>query len=253
MLVAAVRRARRSTVPYFEAGDVKLYYEEQGEGFPVLLIAPGGMRSSVPFWDHAPWNPITHLAPHHRVIAMDQRNAGRSTAPIAAGDGWPTYTTDQLSLMDHLGVDRFAVAGMCIGGSYIMALIDAAPERVAAGVVFQTIGLDDNQKAFFEMFDSWADETRPAHPDVPDDAWEAFKHNMYDTDDFLFTVGSEWVTTCPTPLLVLLGNDLYHPESSSRILARLAPNATLIERWKEPEHHATAMAAVAGFLATNTS
>ena len=67
-------------MPIFTRGDIKLYYEEQGKGFPLLLIAPGGMRSAVSFWDKTPWNPITQLAPHYRVIAMDQRNAGRSSA-----------------------------------------------------------------------------------------------------------------------------------------------------------------------------
>lgn len=240
-------------MPYFESGDVKLYYTDDGQGFPLLLIAPGGMRSSVGFWERTPWNPITQLSPKYRVIAMDQRNAGLSTAPITADDGWATYTDDQLALMDHLGIDRFHVAGMCIGGSYIMALIDAAPERVASGVVFQTIGVDDNTKAFFDMFDDWADALKPQRPEVSDEAWESFKHNMYDTEDFLFTADTEWVKTCTTPLLVLLGNDLYHPESSSRTLAELAPNATLVERWKEPEHHPAAMAAVADFLAAHSS
>jgi hypothetical protein len=41
-------------------------------------------------------------------------------------------------------------------------------------------------------------------------------------------------------LLALLGNDLHHSESTSREIASLAPNATLIEKWKEPEHHAAA-------------
>lgn len=236
---------------YFERGDTKLYYEEHGraDGFPVLLIAPGGMRSSVGFWDHTPWNPIEHLAPTYRVIAMDQRNAGLSTGPITAADGWPTYTADQLALLDHLGAERFAVAGMCIGGSYIMALSAAAADRVAAGVVFQTIGLDGNRQAFYDMFDSWADALRPQRPEVPAAAWAAFRENMYGVDDFLFTADDDACRSCPTPLLVLLGDDLYHPESSSRRLAELAPHATLVERWKEPQHHDAARAAIDRFLA----
>ncbi len=235
---------------YFERGDTKLYYELHGrpDGFPVLLIAPGGMRSSVGFWDHTPWNPIEHLGGTYRVIAMDQRNAGLSTAPVSAEDGWPTYTADQLALLDHLGVERFAVAGMCIGGSYIMALSAAAPARLAAGIVFQTIGLDDNRQAFYDMFDSWADELRTQRPDVPGEAWAAFRERMYGVDDFLFTADGEACRRCPTPLLVLLGNDLYHPESSSRRLAELAPQATLVERWKEPAHHDAAKSAIEAFL-----
>jgi hypothetical protein len=51
---------------------------------------------------------------------------------------------------------------------------------------------------------------------------------------------------------VLLGNDLYHPASCSRRLAELAPGAELIEQWKEPEHNASARAAVDAFLAAHT-
>jgi hypothetical protein len=75
---------------------------------------------------------------------------------------------------------------------------------------------------------------------------------MYGGDDFLFTAGAEEVAACSTPLLVLLGNDLYHPASCSRRLATLAPHAELIEQWKEPEHNAAARAAIEEFLATNT-
>jgi hypothetical protein len=59
-------------MPIFKRDDIELYYEEHGEGFPVLLIAPGGMRSAVPFCERTPWNPIQHLAPSYRVIAPNQ-------------------------------------------------------------------------------------------------------------------------------------------------------------------------------------
>ena len=238
-------------MPIFERGDTKLYYEEQGSGFPILLIAPGGMRSAVSFWEKTPWNPIEQLAPNYRVIAMDQRNAGQSVAPISAADGWHTYTQDQLALLDHLGVDKFHVAGMCIGGPYCMGLIQAAPQRVASAILFQTIGLANNKQAFFEMFDGWAAEMRSAHPEASADACESFKTNMF-SGDFLFNVSREFVSKCETSLLVLLGNDLYHPEETSREVAELAPNATLVENWKELEHHPAAKQAVENFLADHT-
>jgi pimeloyl-ACP methyl ester carboxylesterase len=240
-------------MPFFENGDVNLYYEDHGEGFPVLLIAPGGMQSAVSFWKDMPWNPITHLQSDFRVIAMDQRNAGQSTAPISGNDGWATYTADQLALLDHLGIDRFHVVGMCIGGSYIMALIDAAPGRVASAVVMQTIGVDANRQVFFDMFDDWANPLKAGHPGVPEADWGRFRANMYDTDDFLFTVDADWVKTCTTPLLVLMGNDIYHPESSSRTLAELAPNAVLIEEWKQSPQREAAMDATRGFLTVNSN
>ena len=236
----------------FENEHVSLYYEEQGSGFPILLIAPGGMRSSVGFWQGTPWNPMEHLSDDYRVIAMDQRNAGQSSGPISGSDGWHTYRDDQLALLDHLGVDRFHVAGMCIGGPYIMGLIEAAPERVACAVVFQTIGLDDNRDAFYQMFDDWAKDLKESHPDLSEDDWSSFRANMYDGDNFLFNVGDDFVSAVQTPLLVLLGSDLYHPESSSRELARLAPNATLVEEWISSAHHEAAKEAVASFLGEHT-
>jgi pimeloyl-ACP methyl ester carboxylesterase len=235
----------------FKEGDVELYYEERGQGFPVLLIAPGGMRSAVAFWDRTPWNVMADLADEFRVIAMDQRNAGRSRAPIHADDGWHVYTRDQLALMDHLGVERFHVAGMCIGGPYCMGLIEAAPERVASAVLFQPIGFKDNRQAFYDMFDNWAAELKPQRPEVPEQAWESFKHNMYD-GDFLFNVDRNFVKGCRTPLLVLCGADHYHPTETSRELAELAPDARLIEQWKEGDDQAAARAAVREFLRSNT-
>jgi pimeloyl-ACP methyl ester carboxylesterase len=235
----------------FTRGDISLYYEEHGKGFPLLMIAPGGMRSTVSFWEKAPWNPIPRLAAHYRVIAMDQRNAGQSKAPIRATDGWRAYTEDQLALLDHLGVSRFHVAGMCIGGSYIMGLIQAAPERVVSAVMLQPIGVDGNRQAFLDMFDGWAKEQQAAHPEATGATWEAFKQNMYGSD-FLFSASRDFVKRCPTPLLVLLGNDLYHPQTTSKEVAALAPNATLIERWREPEDQAAAQAAIERFLAAHT-
>ena len=182
---------------------------------------------------------------------MDQRNAGQSVAPIRATDSWHVYTEDQLALLDHLGIDQFHVAGMCIGGPYCMGLIQAAPQRVTSAVLFQTIGLDNNRQAFFDMFDGWADALKPERPEVSPDAWESFKNSMY-SGDFLFTVSRDFISHCDTPLLVLMGDDMYHPSQSSREVAQLAPNATFIEHWKEPEHLAAAKQAVEDFLAQHT-
>jgi pimeloyl-ACP methyl ester carboxylesterase len=238
-------------MPLFEQGDVKIYYEEHGSGFPLLLIAPGGMLSTVSFWEKTPWNPITSLSDRFRVIAMDQRNAGQSSAPITATDSWHVYTSDQLALLDHLGVDRFHVMGMCIGGPYAMGLIERAPQRVASAVLMQPIGLDDNREAFYAMFNSWAEKLKPQRPEVPAAAWDQFRESMYG-GDFLFNVDRSFVAACVTPLLVLCGRDLYHPESISRDIAELAPNAQFIEHWKEGEALPAAQREVARFLLDNT-
>jgi hypothetical protein len=104
---------------------------------------------------------------------------------------------------------------------------------------------------FFKMFDSWANELKPRQPDATDEALASFKKPMYG-GDFLFNVSRESVSKCQTPLLVLLGNNLHHPAETSRTFAALAPNATLIEHWKEPDHQPAAQQAVARFLAEHT-
>ena len=238
-------------MPVYVRDEAQIYYEEYGEGFPLLLIAPGGMRSAISFWARTPWNPIDQLAESYRVIAMDQRNAGRSTAPVAATDGWHTYTADQLGLMDALGIERFHVAGMCIGGPYCLGLIEAAPARVVTASLFQTIGRDDNAEAFYAMFDDWAAELMPKRSaDVA--AWASFRENMYGGDRVLFNVDERFVRDCSTPLLVLGGNDLYHPASASQLVATQARAAQWIEFWKEGDAREEAMGQFAAFLARYT-
>jgi len=242
-------------MPYFVQDETRIYFEEAGAGYPVLLIAPGGMKSAISFWQATPWNPIEELAERYRVIAMDQRNAGASSAPVSGSDGWGTYAQDQLGLMDHLGIDRFHVMGMCIGGPYAMGLIARAPQRVASAVLFQSIGLMEggaNRDAFYAMFDDWANKLKPTM-DVSDAQWEKFRSSMYDGDDFLFNVSDDFVRNCQTPLCVLEGNDLYHPQETSQRLRALAPNVEYIERWKDGADLAPARQQVVEFLARHSA
>ena len=85
-------------MPSIRHGDATIYYEEFGQGFPLLTFAPAGLQSTIAVWSQpsAPINPITEFSGRFRVIAMDQRNAGgRSRAPITAQDGWQTYLADR--------------------------------------------------------------------------------------------------------------------------------------------------------------
>lgn len=238
-------------MPFLDTGKAHLYYEDVGSGPVVFLLAPGGMKSAIDFWHRADWNPITELAGSHRVIAMDQRNAGKSSAPVTAHDSWQTYSSDQLAVLDHLGVDQFHVMGMCIGGPYAMGLIEAVPQRVRSAVLFQSIGLmadDKNRDAFYAMFDGWAEELRESSAADAND-WQSFRSNMYDGDNFLFNVDDEFVAQLETPLCVLEGNDLYHPKETSLRIRELAADVLYIESWKEPAVRSDAMRQVREFLA----
>lgn len=237
----------------FEHGAVTIHFDVEGDGFPILLIAPGGMRSANELWNDMPWNPRS-LADTYRVVGMDQRNAGRSSAPVSADDGWATYTADQLALLDHLGIERCHVIGMCIGGPYIAALLKSAPERFASAVMLQPVGVEpdgSNRSAFEEMFDAWVELRADAHGDVDEATWASFRSNMWD-GEFVLTATPDEVAACDTPMLVAMGNDLYHPSSVSREIADRAPNATFVETWKEGAALEEFDGVARGFLAEHT-
>ncbi|MEQ8719613.1 MAG: alpha/beta hydrolase [Acidimicrobiales bacterium] len=238
---------------FLDHGDARIHYEVSGNdnGFPVLTIAPGGMRSEIAMWSGKPWNPLEALVDEYRLVAMDQRNAGSSTAPVGANDGWATYTDDQIAVLDHLGIESCHVVGMCIGGPYIAGLLQEAPERFVSAVMLQPVGVDGNREAFVEMFDGWAAEKAPEHPEADEATWESFRSNMWD-GDFVLTASRDEIATWETPLLVLMGDDQYHPQSTSREIARLAPNATLVERWKDDDVLADTDATITSFLARYT-
>ena len=249
-------------MPMFERDDgtgrSELYFEDRGGGFPILMLAPGGMNSRIAAWRNAPWNPISALEGSFRVIAMDQRNAGRSVGPIQRDDGWRTYLRDHVALMDHLGVERFHVAGMCIGGAYVAQLAAEYPDRVASGVLFQTIGravVDgiDNRADFYAMFDDWAGRVAAEHGHMTDSDWARFRATMYDRD-FVFSIDEDQARRLRTPCLVLAGADRYHPHVVSRRFADVVPGAEWldVDAWKTPAAAAGAQRRVRAFLAAHT-
>lgn len=233
-------------MPFFESDRRRIHYEIAGDGDAILTIAPGGMRSAHGLWDGQPWDP-RRLAGDYTVIGMDQRNAGASTAPVTGDDGWQTYTRDQLDLLDHLGVERCHLIGMCIGGPYIVGLLLADPERFSSAVLLQPVGIDDNRAELRDMFDTWASAIADDHPEATAADWAQFKSNMWD-GEFVLTATPEQVVDIQTPMLVAMGNDVFHPAATSRHLVELAPYATLIERWREPEHVAAADREIKAFL-----
>ncbi|MEM9695217.1 MAG: alpha/beta hydrolase, partial [Myxococcota bacterium] len=148
-------------MPAWTAGSLTIHYETAGpeDGPAVLLLAPGGMRSTAERWAQIGFDALS-LLPQlgFRAIAMDQRNAGgASTGPIDDDCGWSQYAQDQIALLDQLGIDRCHLLGCCIGGAFILKLFSVAPARFGASVLMQPIGATaENQTVFRELFDGWS-------------------------------------------------------------------------------------------------
>ncbi len=241
-------------MPSFQHQRANIYYEEFGQGFPILTFAPAGLQSVIDVWNQpmAPINPTTEFAAKFRVIAMDQRNAGgQSYAPIAAQDGWDAYTADHIALLDHLRIDRCHLYGQCIGGSFILNLIKAQPERIASAVLAQPIGrvgeLPPGRPA---RFDAWAASLKE-HPEATQPVMDAFYQNLY-RRGFVYCVDRAFVSTVRTPCLVLAGNDEAHPYPISEELSKLLPNCEFIPEWKTGAALTSARARVMQFLSQHT-
>jgi pimeloyl-ACP methyl ester carboxylesterase len=240
-------------MPSFRHGGATIYYEEFGQGFPILTFAPAGLQSTIAVWSQpsAPINPTTEFT-GFRVIAMDQRNAGgQSRGPITAQDGWDTYTSDHLALLDHLRVERCHLYGQCIGGSFILNLLKRQPARVAAAVLAQPIGrVGAMPAARSARFEAWA-ETVKDRPEAAPAVLDAFYRNMYGAG-FVYCADRAFVSTCATPCLVLAGNDEAHPYPISEELSRLLPTCEFIPEWKTGAALTSARARVKEFLAKHT-
>src|SRR2546425_8258233 len=122
----------------YEKGPVRIHYEEAGSGFPLLLIAGGGLNSTISGLTN-PFNPIDEFKGEYRCIASDLRNAtgGQSSGPLEIDRPWDAYTDDHLGVMDHLGIQKFMVMGFCIGGPFIWNLLRRAPGRIFAALLAQ--------------------------------------------------------------------------------------------------------------------
>lgn len=240
----------------------RLHYETYGPDagaaprLPVLLLAPGGLRSRIGLWRHTHdgrarnWpDPTVELARARRVIAMDQRNAGQSFAPVGAQDDWDSFAADQLGLLDTLGIERFHVLGACIGSSFALRLAELAPQRVASAVLQQPIGWSPrNAPLRRDNFQVWLDGAADRLAGVPPAHLQALEQNLFGGEDFVFSVSRDFVRSTPTPLLVLAGNDVHHPAEISHELAALAPRVQLIEQWRGETHRSAYLQGVLGFL-----
>jgi pimeloyl-ACP methyl ester carboxylesterase len=232
----------------------KIYYEVKGTGdIFIFLLAPGGMRSSIPKWDNMPYNPWTSLSTtKFTLIGMDQRfSSSRSSAEVQETDGWDTFVADQIALLDYLKIEKCHVLGSCIGPSYAFKLLLQYPHRFGKCVMMQPIGLAChtsepvdtwqglNTDTTWTWFGDWAQERLQATKNNPKketlETLKRFHDRMFQDDgrEFVFSITRDQAKLIQTPLLVLMGNNISHPAETSREICQLCPSAELITEWRD--------------------
>jgi pimeloyl-ACP methyl ester carboxylesterase len=226
---------------FYEKGRVRIAYQEAGSGFPLLLIAGGGLESRMAGLATSPFNPIEEFKSEYRCIYADLRNAneGQSSGPLEVDRPWDSYTDDHLALMDHLGVGKFMVLGFCIGGPFIWNLMKRAPDRVVAAVPAQPVGFRPEMPTL--LYDGgmtgWGPKLVKRRSEVTMDTVEKFLTKMFRTNpDFVFTATRDFVRNCQTPVLVMPDDIPAHPYAVAMECAMLAPKAEVsMYPWKEPK------------------
>ena len=233
---------RGAKMSFYEKGPVRIHYEEWGSGFPLLLIAGGGLNSTISGLTRGgPFDPIEEFKGEYRCIAADLRNAngGESTGPLEIDRPWDAYTDDHLGVMDHLRIDKFMVMGFCIGGPFIWNLLRRAPDRIVAAVLAQPSGFRKEMPDLFYQnnITGWGPELIKRRPEIKMETVEKFLTRMYRTNaDFVFTVTRDFVSKCPTPVLILPDDIPAHPYAVAMEAAMLAPKAEVsMFPWKEPK------------------
>jgi pimeloyl-ACP methyl ester carboxylesterase len=225
---------------FYEKGAIRIHYEETGKGFPLLIIAGGGLNSTIAALAN-PFNPVPEFKEEFRCIAADLRNAnsGQSSGPLEIDRPWDSYTDDHIGVMDHLGIDKFMVMGFCIGGPFIWNLLKRAPNRVVAAVLAQPSGFRPEAPTLFydTNMSGWGPELVKRRPEITMAMVEKFLTKMYRTNaDFVFTVTRDFVRACQTPVLILPDDIPAHPYAVAMEAAMLAPKAEVsMFPWKEPK------------------
>ena len=111
---------------FYEKGAVRIYYEESGSGFPLLIIPGGGLNSTIAGLkgSSSPFNPMEEFKGEYRCIAADLRNAdgGQSIGPLEIDRPWDAFADDQLGVQgkgtrnsDSLPLAAAELMGIALG------------------------------------------------------------------------------------------------------------------------------------------
>jgi pimeloyl-ACP methyl ester carboxylesterase len=115
---------------FIEARGSNLYYEEKGNGVPILLIHPAGATAST-------WGTVADdLAGVGRVIAYDRRGYNRSGGEVVRSAS--AHTADAVAVLEALEATPAVVVGTSAGATLALDLAARRPDLVRAVVAHES-------------------------------------------------------------------------------------------------------------------
>ncbi len=110
-------------MPFIENQGVKIYWDEEGQGAPVLLIMGLGAASAL--W----WRTRPVLAARYRTIAFDNRGVGKSDVPPGPYS-LALMASDAAAVLDAARIERAHIFGISMGGMIAQEFALQYPNRV---------------------------------------------------------------------------------------------------------------------------
>ncbi len=121
----------QSTDCYVEANGLKFHYLDWGNPDNPPLVLLHGVGQTCHTWDLF----AAAMSPHFHVMAFDQRGHGDTDWAPDKDYSRKTMVKDAEAFTTALGLDRFFLTGMSMGGANSLAFTGQNPDRVQALVV----------------------------------------------------------------------------------------------------------------------
>ena len=238
-----------STISITTVGRIKLCYELEGTGPPILFIS--GLSANKEFWIPV----VEQLSPRHKCITFDNRGIGQSSRP-RRGYTIPDLARDTVGLLSRLSISRAHVVGMSMGGMVAQTIALQRPTLVDGLVLAGSLAAPDprlmhvlNSRKFmqrrmsrYEYF--WALAAWMFGPEAlgksgfaDDFARRAVDNphpqSLYAFDQLVEGIGQfdarAELNKISQPTLVMVSEqDILTPLHLSRILAEGIPNAEMV-------------------------
>lgn len=210
---------------YANVNGLKMYYEMQGSGTPLVLLHGAFMNTSMAFGQLMP-----ELSKKYKVIAVDLQGHGR-TADIDRPYSFESLADDIAALLKYLKIDSANILGYSLGGGVALQVAIRHPEIVRKLVIISAV----------YKFDGWYPETRAVFPTISAEAFsktpiktiydsiapdpkhfDQFVSKMHDFVSKPYDFGADKVKAIKSPACIILGDsDGVQPEHAAEMFRLL--------------------------------